>query len=305
MPKVKENKQKTAHQISCPSDFDYAFMLSFIQPRIIEGIESVHGSVYSRSFRFVLEEKSQTYAEGYFEVDYLTASNQLAVVIVTNIEQAIPEVLRRIHFMFDLETDMDSISHVLAKDPVLQKGLVDGKVPRMPKAFDEFEFCIRAILGQQVSVKAATTLAKRIAHTCDLKTPSSFPAGIQYFFPQCDDLLTKNYDGLGLTQSRIDTLNVTVNALHAGEISLAKQQDFEALSKQWTALKGIGPWTVNYLAMRGLGIQDSFPDKDLGVLKALADADGNYPSRKTVLEQAKAWQPYRAYATLCLWNGLG
>lgn len=302
-------------ELICPDDFDYPFMLSFLKPRMIEGVESVSDDQYVRSFYFPLAENAQFeqaqsknahhYASGYFRVHYQAASNTLAISICFNEHEAIEPVLQRIRFMFDLDTNMADIEQCLQQDVILQRGFVNQQVPRMPKAFDCFEFCIRAILGQQVSVKAATTLAKRIAHAAQLKTPPHFPPGIEYFFPQCRDLISLNFDGLGLTQSRIDTLRLAINSLQTGQIGLDKNQVFEDFLVQWTALKGIGPWTANYLAMRGLGIQDSFPDKDLGVLKALADKEGKYPSRKAVLEQAKAWQPYRAYATLCLWNGLG
>lgn len=290
--------------IACPVGFDYDFMLDFLHPRIIEGIECVTQGKYARSFRFENPQTVDGYINGYFEVEYQSAENALAVKVVCDDELGFEVVQQRVRFMFDLDTDMQAIEHQLQADSVLQRGFVDHRVPRMPKAFDAFEFCIRAILGQQVSVKAATTLAKRIAHSTQLATPKSFPVGIDFFFPQCNDLLNHSFDGLGLTSSRIATLQVVIGALQNDEISLDKAQVFEEFLTQWTALKGVGPWTANYLAMRGLGIQDSFPDKDLGVLKALA-IDGQYPARKAVLEQAKAWQPYRAYATLCLWNGLG
>ncbi|WP_153448944.1 DNA-3-methyladenine glycosylase 2 [Vibrio algicola] len=316
--------------LDCPSDFDYAFMLSFIQPRMIVGVESVVDNVYARSFRFVADSSthhdtdttdsgcdnssnnvidnsgdnnSRQMHTGRIQVAYLTKSNQLEVTIVCNHPAAVEPVLKRIRFMFDLDTDMSEIESKLKHDQVLQRGFVNGHVPRMPKAFDSFEFCVRAILGQQVSVKAATTLAGRVAHAADLQTPASFPRELDCFFPQLTDVIDLSFEGLGLTKTRIGTLITVIQALQGQLISLNKDQVFEDYLQQWTALKGVGPWTANYLAMRGLGIQDSFPDKDLGVLKALA-VEGDYPSRKVVLQQAEAWQPYRAYATLCLWNGL-
>lgn len=170
--------------------------------------------------------------------------------------------------MFDLEADMQVINQALQSDPVLQKGFINGFVPRMPKAFDSFEFCVRAVLGQQVSVKAATTLASRVAHAANLVTPNDFPDEIDCFFPQCADLLNISFEGLGLTQSRIATLETVIDAIHTQQVSLDKDQVFEDYLTQWTSLKGVGPWTANYLSMRGLGIQDSFPDRDLGGVKS-------------------------------------
>ncbi|WP_157946013.1 AlkA N-terminal domain-containing protein [Vibrio gangliei] len=299
------NELSYLHSLTCPDGFDYEFMLSFLAPRMIDGVENVINQKYLRSFYFPLSEPSNQFVKGYFSVQYQAPSHQLDIEIHCDDSQAIEPVLQRIAFMFDLDTDMTAIEQHLQHDEILQRGFIHQRVPRMPKAFDSFEFCIRAILGQQVSVKAATTLAKRIAHASALATPAHFPEGIDYYFPQCQDLSHLNFSGLGLTQSRIATLQLAIASLQSGEVSLSKAQNFEEFLAEWTHLKGVGPWTANYLAMRGLGIQDSFPDKDLGVLKALADKDGKYPSRKAVLEQAKAWQPYRAYATLCLWNGLG
>ncbi|WP_158006023.1 DNA-3-methyladenine glycosylase 2 [Vibrio rumoiensis] len=290
--------------LDCPKGFDYAFMLAFIAPRMIKGVEVVADNIYSRSFRFFDPKDSATVYLGYFKVAYLPHTNQLTLTTVSNQASAAAYVLQRVIFMFDLQTDLSQVEEVLKADLILQRGFENGRVPRMPKAFDPFEFCIRAVLGQQVSVKAATTLASRVAYAANLPVPHDFPDGIDCFFPQFEDLLEASFEGLGLTQSRMATLRTVIQALEVKEVSLEKDQIFEDYLTEWTSLTGVGPWTANYLAMRGLGIQDSFPDKDLGVLKALA-VDGVYPSRKVVLEQAKAWQPYRAYATLCLWNGLG
>lgn len=166
--------QQRHFHITCPAGFDYDFMLDFLRPRIIEGVECVTQGKYARSFRFEKPHIADGYINGYFEVEYQTVENALVVKVVCDDECGFEIVQQRVRFMFDLDTDMQVIERQLQSDSVLQRGFVDNRVPRMPKAFDSFEFCIRAILGQQVSVKAATTLAKRIAHSTQLASLRAF-----------------------------------------------------------------------------------------------------------------------------------
>lgn len=195
------------------------------------------------------------------------------------------------------------ISDYLGKDPLLIKGMKDGLVPRLPVAFNTFEFIIRAILGQQITVKAATTLAGRIAERFGMKVGNGYPDGLECYFPGPEELKEMSIEGLGITGIRQNTIRTVTEAVVNGTVSLSRNQSYEQFRNDFIALKGIGSWTVNYVAMRGLGMMDSFPAKDLGVIKALMDGDRK-PSEKEILKRAEGWQPYRAYAALCLWYGL-
>jgi len=203
--------------------------------------------------------------------------------------------------MFDLDTDFSEINNKLSQDKRIAKGMVNGHVPRLPIAFDPFEFVIRAILGQQISVVAATTLASRIAEKSSLKCPDNYPKGLSLFFPNPTELLKTDLSDLGITSIRQTTIITVATAVLDNTISLTSNQLFDTFYKKFSALKGIGDWTVNYVAMRGLGIIDSFPATDLGVIKALSEGETQL-TKKEIIRTAENWRPYRAYAALCLWN---
>jgi len=124
---------------------------------------------------------------------------------------------------------------------------------------------------------------------------------LDFFFPYPSELLALELDELGLARTRQATLKTVAQAILIGDVKLTANQPFDKFHKDFSALKGIGDWTVNYVAMRGLGMVDSFPAGDLGVVKALTK-EGNVPSQKEIRNMAENWQPYRSYATLCLWN---
>jgi len=160
-------------------------------------------------------------------------------------------------------------------------------------------------LGQQISVKAATTLAQRIAEkygSTVIETDSPY-AEMTRHFPTPEQLKQVDYASIGLTQSRIATLQRWVDYYLATPDVFSKYQSIEALEKSLTQLKGIGPWTVNYIAMRGLSDPDAFPSADLGIIKALTVKDEK-PSNKAILAMAEHWRPWRAYAAIFLWQSL-
>lgn len=283
--------------LSYEAPFDFAQMLAFMRDRALKGVELVTANSYSRTFR-------TAEAEGYFTVTDEPSQSALRLSIFSDDIKCYMEIYNRVRRMFDLDTDFRVICDLFAGDQILQKGMKEGEVPRLPKAFEPFEFMIRAILGQQVTVKAATTIAGRIAEKAGLQTKAEFPEGLNYFFPQPEELAELDLEGIGLTNTRRNTVNTAVQAVLNGDVRLTSNQSLEEFHRAFSALKGIGDWTVNYVAMRGLGLPDSFPAGDLGVIKALT-VDGVKPSAKQVIEAAEKWRPYRSYATLCLWNSLG
>ena len=203
--------------------------------------------------------------------------------------------------MFDLDTDFSAINTKFSEDSLLCRGMEDGHVPRLPIAFYPFEFVIRAILGQQISVKAATTLAARVTEKAAIQCNKSFPDGLDYFFPNPSELIELDLDGLGITTTRQTTIKTVTQAVINKVIQLTPNQPLDTFKKLFLSLKGIGNWTVSYVAMRGMGMMDSFPASDLGVIRALTK-DGEVPSTQEITAMAEKWRPYRSYATLCLWN---
>ena len=290
-------KEKYFHRLKYQKPFNFKQVLSFLRRRGMAGVEGVTETGYSRTFR--IEGR-----EGFFTVTNCPDQAALELKLSCDDVPCTMEILSRVRGMFDLDTDFSLINERCAKDENLLKGMVEGHVPRLPAAFDPFEFVIRAILGQQISVQAATTLASRVAERAHLKTDGLFPSGLEYFFPNASEFLDLDLTGLGIPRTKQATLKTVTQAILDQRVNLTANQPFEIFRESFLALKGIGEWTVHYVAMRGLGMVDSFPAGDLGVIKALTN-DGKVPSKKEITQMAEQWRPYRAYAALCLWNNQG
>jgi len=291
------NKDNHLKRLKYEKPFNFKQVLSFLKRRGMAGVELVTETGYSRTFR-------TANAKGFFTVTDIPEQSVLELGITCDNIGCHTDIINRVRKMFDLDTDFSLINERCARDEHLSKGMEDGHVPRLPVAFDPFEFVIRAILGQQISVQAATTLASRVAAKADLKSNGGFPSGLDYFFPNPIELLNLDLDGLGIPRTKQATLKTVAQTILDQRVNLTANQSFETFSKDFLVLKGIGDWTVHYVAMRGLGMVDSFPAGDLGVIKALTN-DGKAPSKKEITEMAKQWRPYRAYAALCLWNYQG
>ncbi|WP_232364067.1 DNA-3-methyladenine glycosylase family protein [Desulforapulum autotrophicum] len=262
--------------------------------RAIQGVEDIEDQRYSRTFR-------TNRSKGYFIVRDNPGKSAIELTIYCDDIRCYMEIYNRVRLMFDLNTDFFPINKKFIKDKLLSKGMSDGHVPRLPIAFNSFEFCIRAVLGQQISVQAASTLASRIAKKAGPQTEKNFPPGLDYFFPGPEELVKTSLEGIGITGVRQATITNIAQGLLDNVFSLNPNQPFETFQKDFSAIRGIGEWTVNYVAMRSLGMVDSFPAADLGIIKAL-EKNGKRPGRKEILKQAEKWRPYRAYAALCLWN---
>ncbi len=274
--------------------FNFDRMLLFIKNRAIRGIEVINGSCYSRTFRI-------NDSKGYFVVSDNKKKSALELSIHCDDIRSYMAIYNSVRRMFDLDCNVAAINEKLGRDEILAKGMKGGQVPRLPIAFNPFELTIRAILGQQISVKAATTLAGRIAEKMNIQTDGSYPDGLDYFFPNEMELQQLDIDGLGITKSRRETIERVVSHLADGTLTLSSNQSLKKFHEAFSSIKGIGDWTVNYVAMRGLGMIDGFPATDLGIIKALSK-DGIKPTGKTIRKMSEKWRPYRAYATLCLWN---
>lgn len=274
--------------------FNFSQVIEFMKIRAINGVEVIDNQCYARTFR-------TNRSKGYFIVRDNPGKAALELSIICEDIQCYMEIYNRVRMMFDLNTDFSPINKKFKGDKHLSKGITDGHAPRLPIAFNSFEFCVRAILGQQISVQAATTLASRIAERMGLRTEKNFPQGLNYFFPGPEEILGNSLEGIGITGARQATITNIAQELLDKTFSLNPCQPFEDFQKEFSTIRGIGEWTVNYVAMRGLGMVDSFPATDLGIIKAL-EKHGKRPGKKEILKQAEKWRPYRAYAALCLWN---
>lgn len=268
--------------------YDWAGVLEFLVPRAIPGVEAVEDSVYRRSV-------SVDGARGFVEVRAASGPFLLATIAVDRLP-ALAAVVARLRHVFDLDADPAAIAAHLARDPLLAPRVAGRPGLRVPGAWDAFELAVRAILGQQVSVAAATTLAGRLvaAHGTPLGVPA--PAGVRSLFPSPAALADADLGPIGLPRARAAAIRALAAALVRDPALLDAAGDLDATVRRLATLPGIGPWTAEYIAMRALREPDAFPATDLGLLRALG-ATGSLASR------AERWRPWRAYAAMHLWLG--
>ena len=211
-------------------------------------------------------------------------------------------VVQRCREMFDLDAPMQEISDVLSRDAVLGRLLHRNPGVRVPGAWDGFELTVRAVLGQQISVKAATTIAGRVAKAYGEPVRGHGVSGLTHLFPLPERLARARFKNAGVTRGRAETLRRVATAVIDGSLTFDPAQDPAAFRESLIAIPGIGEWTAQYVAMRSLKNPDAFPAADLGLLRAF-DEPGRRRLRPAELEEiSQGWRPWRAYAALLLWG---
>ncbi|PKU24854.1 AlkA N-terminal domain-containing protein [Telmatospirillum siberiense] len=277
------------------SPYDWAAMLDFLGSRAIPGVESVEDGVYRRSFLLAA-------TPGLVEVRRPPNETHLLATIHTEAVGILAAVVARLRRLFDLDADIAAIDAHLAGSPELAQRIRLRPGIRVPGAWDDFELAVRAILGQQVSVAAATTMAGRLAAAYGPTLPPALGNGtVTRIFPAPAAIATADLTGIGVTGKRAAALAGLGAALSARPDLLAVGETLEEKVERLCRLPGIGPWTANYIAMRMLREPDAFPSADLGLLRALETSAGR-PTPSALLRMAEAWRPWRAYAALRLWT---
>ena len=276
-------------------------MIDFLAGRAIPGVEAVTADSYSRTVHYV--NGGQKHIYGWLRINHRPRQNALAVTVSAALLPALPHLLARVRNLFDLHCCPDVVYETLAAMNNVRPGLcVPGT--RLPGCFDAFEMAVRAVLGQQITVKAAGTLAGRLAKAYGTPVDTGLD-GLTHTFPTAQDIATLPGDiadhlgPLGITSARARTILGLAQKIVAGELDFTLCAQPEAEIKKLLTVPGIGPWTAQYIAMRALGWPDAFPHTDLGVKKALSPL-----SEAEILAEAEAWRPWRGYATINLWNSL-
>jgi AraC family transcriptional regulator of adaptative response / DNA-3-methyladenine glycosylase II len=273
--------------------YDWAAMADFLAPRAIAGVERIEPDRYRRTF--ALER-----ACGVVEVRPAPGRNHLLATIWTSDVVALAAVVARLRRLFDLDADITAIDAHLAADPAMAWRVRERPGMRVPGAWDGFELAVRAILGQQVSVQAATTFAGRLAAAHGEPLATAATDGPDRLFPKPEAMAGADLTAIGLTRARAETLNALGRAMAADHGLLRAYETLEETTLKLTALPGVGPWTAQYIAMRALREPDAFPASDLGLLRAMRTASGR-PSPAQLSAMAEVWRPWRAYAALRLW----
>ncbi len=288
-----KNFAEVPFRLSYRPPFDWPGLLDFLGTRAIPHVEAVRGGIYFRTVR--VRRKQQDFV-GFTQVSHEPDARVLSVRMAESLLPVCAVVLGRVKRLFDLHAEPVMIEAALGRVAAKRPGL------RVPGTFDGFELAVRAILGQQISVAGARTIAGRLALRFGTPVKTEME-GLTHLFPTAEriaDARVEQFCKLGVTGKRAETLIALARAVANGDLLLEPGHRIEETLEQLQKIPGVGEWTAQYIAMRALSWPDAFPHTDLGVKKALGENDA-----KKILKLAEQWRPWRSYAALHLWAGLG
>ena len=280
--------------------YDAPALLAFAHKRAIDGIEFVdmqgNSAKAGRTFRMESGGKTHT---GWLLVDIDSARSQVLLTVSDSLREVLPLVIRRVRHWLDLDADPDAINNVLHAS--FPKG--DGL--RVPGCLDGFELAVRAVLGQQITVAAARTLAQRLVNTFGAPIETPYPL-LTRLFPSASALAQASGDALGqlgIVKQRQAAIVALAQAVANKRLQLNSGADVPTTVAALKALPGIGDWTAQYIAMRALRWPDAFPAADVALHKALGVL-GSRSAAREVEAMSQAWRPWRSYAVIRAWASL-
>ncbi|MBI5276635.1 MAG: helix-turn-helix domain-containing protein [Burkholderiales bacterium] len=277
--------------------YDVASMLGFFATRAMKGVETVSPERSELSRTLGIESAGVQHA-GWVTARFDEERHLLAVEVSDGLRTVLPQVIRRVRAMFDLDADPQAIN------AVLHEPFPNGDGLRVPGAPSGYELAVRAVLGQQVTVAAARTLAQRLVDRFGVAIETPLP-GLQRLFPAPAVLASAGGDALGqlgIVRQRQAAIVAIAQAVHEGRLQLHAGADIEATMAALKELPGIGDWTAHYIAMRALRWPDAFPAGDIALQKALRVQDQRNPAREAEAASL-AWKPWRSYAVIRAWYG--
>jgi AraC family transcriptional regulator, regulatory protein of adaptative response / DNA-3-methyladenine glycosylase II len=293
---LRQGKAKSAVlQLKLPfiPPYDWDAIVSFLGKRSIPGVESVSGKSYRRTIAL-------GGLQGWLEVQ--PAPNHLWATIQFPQVTQLATIVDRLRRLFDLNADVTTIGALLSQDARLAGAIAASPGLRVPGAWDGFELAVRAILGQQVSVAAATTLSGRVAVAFGEPVAFDPPIdGLTHIFPTPEVIAQSDLSGLGITQARINAIVGLAQTLIDRPELFQVYPTLDDAVKVLCELPGIGEWTAHYIAMRTLREPDAFPATDLVLMKALSVGDHKIAKAECVA-RSEPWRPWRAYAAIHLWH---
>lgn len=289
--KTPSDFRKTPHleahpriHLSYRPPYAWPTMLRYFEARALPGMEKVEGDAYQRLF-------AHGSTRGWFKARP-GPKHTLHIEFKLNQQWNLLEFIARLKNLFDLNADPMRINEALQEDPELRPHLNQHPGLRIPGCWDGFELAVRAIVGQRISVKAAHTLLTRLITLCGEKQSFDRSLALTHFFPSPEAILAADLSQIGLTRSRVETLKALAQAVASQSLILDGTADEAETRKKLLAIKGIGPWTVEYIAMRALRNPDGFPESDLELQKKI----------KRLQLDPKKWVPWRAYAAVLLFT---
>jgi AraC family transcriptional regulator of adaptative response / DNA-3-methyladenine glycosylase II len=278
--------------------FDWQHLSGFLQMRASPGIECVTGGSYSRTFRTAK-------GSGYFSVRQVQGENALTCRIKLTDYAELLVILERIKSVFDLTADPQQIRKGLlqheGKGGLMHQLLAKFPVTRIPGGWDGFEIAVRAIVGQQVSVRGATTVMGRLVQSYGEQNCDSVPVSqLESYFPSPSRLAKLDTSALSMPRARAQAIKDMATAVSAGDIDFNVSSD--VLVNQLKSIKGIGDWTAQYVAMRASSDPDAFLGGDLVLRKVASRLSGRDLTVRQLEQMAEQWRPWRAYAGMLLWR---
>ena len=294
---IKNNSRLTSPeymtlQLNYRPPYDWKGMLNFLAFRSIVGVELIEDNCYTRTVKIGKN-------TGWIRVIHAPDKNALMIDISLSLTLVLPTLLFKLRNLFDLNARPDVITGHLSQDSLLKNEVIKNPGLRVPGAFDGFELAVRAILGQQITVKAATTLVSRFvkAFGKQIETPIT---QLHYQFPTSKSISSLGVNeiaSLGIIRKRAQCIITLAKEMDSNKLNLEHSVDPEATINQLTLLPGIGKWTAHYIAMRALRWPDAFPKEDVALRKRLGGV-----TAKVAEEMSQSWRPWRTYALLHIWN---
>jgi AraC family transcriptional regulator of adaptative response / DNA-3-methyladenine glycosylase II len=281
-------------QLTYRPPFDWSGMMKFLSARTLKGVEWVQDEAYFRTAQLGGH-------KGWIHVRHAPEKSALLIELTHSLTPALPVLLGRLRHVFDLSARPDIIAAQLLQDGLLADAVARNPGLRVPGAFDGFELGVRAILGQQITVKAATTLAGRFVDAFGEAIETPHP-GLVRLCPTPQRIAAAKIEdiaSLGIIRTRAQSIITLAEEIASGRLKLEAGAHPELAIKQLVALPGIGKWTAHYIAMRALRWPDAFPKEDIAIRNSLG---GVTAARAEELSQP--WRPWRSYATLHLWQML-
>lgn len=279
-------------QLTYRPPFDWPGILAFLSTRALTGVEVVQDNRYLRTIQI-------GDCTGWIEVHDLPAEGALRVEFTQSLAPVLPILEDRLRDLFDLKARPDLIAAHLGRDERLADAVARNPGLRVPGAVSGFELAVRAILGQQITVKAAATLAGRFAEALGeaIETPRQELVRLCPTPERTAAAEVEEVAALGIIRTRARSIITLAEEVATGRLKLDAGADPEATIRQLVQLPGIGPWTAQYIAMRALRCPDAFPKEDVVLRNRLG---GVTPARAEAL--SRPWRPWRSYATLYLWQ---
>ena len=271
---------------------DWEAMMRYLAARAIHGVEHAAGGKYRRTITI----------DGDAAVLEIAPGGDTWLDLRVHGPQSSGEahVVKQARDIFSLDADLDTANRHLATDPLLAPLIATRPGLRVPGTWDGYELGVRAIIGQQVSVAGASTIAARLVERHGAPVPDVEGYGLSHTFPPPAMLARADMNGIGLTSARTAAIQNFAAAVRDGSVHLDRAAPCDELVDSLVAIAGVGHWTAHYIALR-MGVADAFPSTDLGLRRALERLSSTVTTPAVLARRAESWRPWRAQAAMHLW----